>query len=68
MTQTSQEYRVTRPWRPQDTNLVWEKMIFWCIENFGLPGKRWNSATSMHETEFIFYDIADASLFSLKWS
>ena len=67
MTQPTQEYRITRSWSADDTTANWDELVSWCIEHFGLPGARWLSSTTMHHTVFIFYDIKDASLFTLRW-
>jgi hypothetical protein len=61
------KYKVTLAWRASDTTEAWDNIMHWCIEHFGLPGCRWISASSLHETVFTFEDIEDASFFSMRW-
>jgi hypothetical protein len=62
------EYRVIRYWQRGDDILLWDEIIHWCIDTYGLPGPRWgcNKSTQNYGT-FYFNDAQDASLFSLRW-
>ena len=62
------KHKVVLAWRDTDTIEKWDNIMKWCVENFGLPGSRWISTSSIHQTVFTFKDLRDASLFSLKWS
>lgn len=62
------KYKVELPWCNTDTLEKWDNIMEWCLENFGLPGNRWISTSSIHQTVFSFKYLRDASHFSLKWS
>jgi hypothetical protein len=63
------EYQVIRYWQPGDSILLWDEIIGWCFENFGVPGTRWGcSRSNMEYGTFYFNDVQDASLFSLRWA
>ena len=62
------KYKVELAWSATDTIEKWDTIMKWCVEHFGLPGNRWISTSSIHQTVFRFQNLRDASLFSLKWS
>jgi hypothetical protein len=39
----------------------------WCVEQFGVPGNRWSSESTMYDTIFKFNNQEDANFFFLKW-
>jgi len=66
--QPMRKYKVELAWSATDTIEKWDIIMKWCVEHFGLPGGRWISTSSIHQTVFRFKNLRDASLFSLKWS
>jgi len=57
--------RVRHVWAFND--LEFEKMISWCIREFGIPGQRWDTQSRPDYMDFLFVDDRDAEWFILRW-
>lgn len=60
---------ITLP-HPEDDNGTWEywdEIIAWCLDQYGIPGKRFMTTATSDSMDFIFEDDKDAVLFSLRW-
>ena len=49
-------------------NPTWNEVCAWCIEQFGLPGSKFQWHPLSDHMEFDFYDEKDAIHFMLRWS
>jgi hypothetical protein len=57
------------PWKdPSDSRLIWTEVCAWIVENFGLPGDRFEATISKHCLEFRFTEEKDAMLMVLMWN
>lgn len=45
----------------------WDKICIWAIEQFGMPGERFEWHPTEDHMEFYFYDERDAIHFELRW-
>jgi hypothetical protein len=55
---------------PEDDNgswEYWEEIIQWCLEQYGVPGKRFMTTATSDYMDFIFEDEKDAVIFTLRW-
>ena len=51
-----------------DSEIAYNDVHIWCIENFGLPGDRYLYQTILtNHMTYIFTDEKDAVLFNLRW-
>ena len=46
---------------------MWDEICIWTIEQFGLPGSRFEWHPKEDNMEFYFYDECDAIHFELRW-
>jgi hypothetical protein len=46
---------------------IWDEICIWAIEQFGLPGTRFEWHPGEDNMEFYFYDERDALHFELRW-
>ncbi len=46
---------------------IWDEICIWAIEQFGLPGTRFEWHPGEDNMEFYFYDERDAIHFELRW-
>jgi hypothetical protein len=46
---------------------MWDEICIWTIEQFGLPGNKFEWHPKEDNMEFYFYDERDAIHFSLRW-
>jgi len=46
---------------------IWDEICMWAIEQFGLPGTRFEWHPGEDNMEFYFYDERDAIHFELRW-
>lgn len=60
--------KVTLEWREgRDDVGAWNEICAWAIEQFGLPGTKFEWHPTEEYMEFFFYDEKDAILFNLRW-
>ena len=60
--------KVVLEWaKNRDSIPVWDEICAWAIENFGLPGNRFEWHPTEDYMEFLFYDEKDAIHFELRW-
>ena len=55
---------------PEDDNGTWgywDEVIAWCLEQYGVPGKRFMTTATSDYMDFIFENERDAVLFTLRW-
>ena len=45
----------------------WNDVIHWCLNQYGIPGKRFMTTANNNYMDFIFEDERDAVLFTLRW-
>lgn len=46
---------------------AWNEIYAWAIEQYGLPGTKFEWHPTEEYTEFFFYDERDAIHFNLRW-
>lgn len=64
-----QDTKVTLEWRDgRNHTEAWNEICIWTIEQFGLPGDRFQWAPNASHMEFYFKDEQDAIHFMLRWS
>jgi hypothetical protein len=51
----------------RDSIPVWDEICIWAIEQFGLPGNRFEWHPTEDDMEFYFYNERDAIHFELRW-
>jgi hypothetical protein len=60
--------KVVLEWaKNRDSIPIWDEICAWAIENFGLPGNRFEWHPTEDYMEFLFYDEKDAIHFELRW-
>jgi hypothetical protein len=60
--------KVVLEWaKNRDSIPMWDEICAWAIENFGLPGNRFEWHPTEDYMEFLFYDEKDAIHFELRW-
>ena len=60
--------KVTLNWiKGRDSIPIWNEICTWSIEQFGLPGNRFEWHPTEDYMEFFFYDEKDAVMFTLKY-
>jgi hypothetical protein len=57
--------RVRIPWQKGDTINNWNETCAWAIEQFGLPGNKFETHATEDYMDFYFKDQRDAILFEL---
>jgi hypothetical protein len=57
--------RVRIPWQKGDTINNWNETCAWAIEQFGLPGNKFETHVTEDYMDFYFKDQRDAILFEL---
>ena len=63
-----QATKVVLDWtQGRDSIPLWDEICIWAIENFGLPGERFEWHPAEDNMEFYFYDERDAIHFELRW-
>lgn len=62
-----QATKVRIPWREGDSITSWNETCAWAIEQFGLPGSRYETHPTADYMDFLFVDDRDAIHFSLRW-
>lgn len=61
--------RITLDWQKgRDTIPEWNEICAWAIEQFGLPGKKFEWHPTEDYMHFDFYNEKDAIHFMLRWS
>lgn len=68
--QTPSNWRGTRvriPWKKGDTISNWNETCIWAIEQFGLPGDKFETHPTADYMDFYFRDERDAIHFNLRW-
>ena len=53
---------------PIDQMSMWNERMAWVLENFGLPGNRYETHAKYDWMDIHFFDEKDALLFRLKFS
>lgn len=57
------------PWEnPYDKDYMWNELLAWTMETYGLPGDRWTYHPTEHYMNFDFPDENDSLMFQLKTS
>jgi hypothetical protein len=60
--------KVVLEWaKNRDSTPIWDEICVWTVENFGLPGNRFEWHPTEDYMEFFFYDEKDAIHFELRW-
>lgn len=61
--------KVTKQWELGHHDELWDEIVTWCIDQYGLDGqsKRWNTQATTTYMDFTFERETDAELFILKW-
>ena len=55
------------PWEnPYDKDHMWNELLAWTVETFGLPGDRMRFNPTAELMDFTFEDEQDALMFQLK--
>ena len=54
--------RVRIPWTTS-----WNEASAWAIEQYGLPGDKYQCRMAKDHMDFIFEDECDAIMFNLRW-
>lgn len=57
--------RVRIPWKKYNDVIIWNETCALVIENFGLPGDKYQTHTTKNYIDFYFVDERDAILFQL---
>lgn len=64
-----QDTKVIIDWHDGTDNIpIWNEICAWAIEQFGLPGDRFQWVPNAWHMEFYFKDEQDAIHFMLRWS
>ena len=58
--------RVRISWKKGDTINNWNETCAWAIEQFGLPGNKFETHSTEDYMDFYFTDERDAILFELR--
>lgn len=57
------------PWEnPYDKDYMWNELLTWTMETYGLPGDRWTYHPTENYMNFDFPDEKDSLMFQLKTS
>jgi len=57
------------PWVRNHTNEVyWNEVCAWAMEQFGLPGDKFEAHANVDYMDFVFYNKHDALIMCLKWN
>ena len=57
------------PWEnPYDKDYMWNELLAWTMETYGLPGNRWTYHPTENFMDFHFPDEKDSLMFQLKTS
>lgn len=59
-------YAVNIPWRNGDEIQSWDKVCIECVINYGLPGDKYVTSSSVDNMIFYFKDERDAIWFRLQ--
>lgn len=59
--------KISIPWKRGDTVVDWDQTCIWAMEQFGLPGGKYETHATEDHMDFYFYDEQDAILFELRW-
>lgn len=55
------------PWQdPYDKDFMWNELLAWTMETYGLPGDRWTYTPTHDYMDFHFPDEKDSLMFQLK--
>jgi hypothetical protein len=55
------------PWEnPYNRDEMWNELLAWTVETFGLPGERMQFHPDANYMDFVFDDENDALMFQLK--
>ncbi len=55
------------PWQnPYDHGDMWNELLAWTMETYGLPGDRWTYTPTADYMDFHFPDEQDSIMFQLK--
>jgi hypothetical protein len=54
--------------REFDNKQMWNEVLFWAIEYFGLPGDRFYTEANVNYMDFHFKSNKDALLMAIRWS
>jgi len=61
--------KVKIAWHDGSSNIpIWNEICVWAVEQFGLPGDRFQWVPEKSHMEFYFKDEKDAIHFTLRWS
>jgi len=52
-------------WENRDTEIRWDEACIYAVENFGLPGHRYECHATAEWMDFEFTDSKDALIFSM---
>ena len=55
-------------WQNHHTFFWWNECCAWAIEQFGLPGDRYNTHAETEYMVFEFKNRKDAEFFALRWA
>ena len=66
----TQVTKVRLAWEPnnRDSDVAWNEICAWTMEQFGLPGTRFNWHPTEDFMDFYFHHEEDAIHFMLRWS
>ena len=60
--------KVTLEWRDGRNSIeAWNEVCAWCLEQYGLPGDKFEWHPCVDYMEFDFYNQKDAIHFMLRW-
>lgn len=59
--------RVRIPWTKSDTSYKWNDVCAWALEEYGLPGDKYHTHSTVDFMDFYFYDERHAIHFNLRW-
>ena len=55
------------PWEnPYDKDCMWNELLAWTCETYGLPGHQWTYKPTEDFMDFYFTDVNNALMFQLK--
>jgi hypothetical protein len=55
------------PWQdPYNKDFMWNELLAWTCETYGLPGDAWRYHPTEHWMDFAFNDENDALMFQIK--
>ena len=61
--------KVRLDWTPGRNSIpIWNEICAWAIEQFGLPGEKFEWHPTEEHMDFYFYDERDAIQLMLRWS